>query len=147
MNIGGNTGGFVSSTSAVDSIPKLRPCHRRRDFPCWLSSASSGRGPWLCWRAPEDAGPVSGRARGLEWRHIGLKDILGDFEGGLQLLSHLLILPVFVSRHRAGHSAFSCSRSPARSRLAFHSLSASRKRRSLWRVSLSVRSPFSSKRW
>jgi hypothetical protein len=43
----------------------------------------------------------------LEWRHIGLKDILANFAGGLQLLSHLLILSVFVSRHRAGHSAFS----------------------------------------
>src|SRR5215212_7719661 len=140
-------GDFVSSASAVHSMPTPRPCCWRRAFPWRLSSASSDQESLLCWRAPEGAEPVSGRARGLEWRHIGLKDILANFEGGLQLLSHLLILPVFVSRHRAGHSAFSYSRSPTRFRLAFHSLTASRKRRSLWRVSLSVRSPFSSKRW
>jgi hypothetical protein len=43
-------GSFVSSASAVDSSPKLRPYRRRRAFPCWVSSASSGRGlaGWRC---------------------------------------------------------------------------------------------------
>ena len=36
--------------SAVDSIPKPRPCCQRHVFPCWLSSASSGLGlaGWRC---------------------------------------------------------------------------------------------------
>jgi len=51
-----NIGGFVSSTSAVDSIPNPRPCHRRRAFPCWVSSASSGQGSWWCWRDPRGVG-------------------------------------------------------------------------------------------
>src|SRR5215211_7701412 len=73
--------------------PTPRPSRRRRAFPCLVSSARSGQESLLCWRAPEGAEPVSVRARGLEWRHIGLKDILANFEGGLQLLSRLLILP------------------------------------------------------
>ncbi len=46
--------------SAVDSSSRPRPCPRRRAFPCWVSSASSGQGSWLCWLVPEGAGPIPG---------------------------------------------------------------------------------------
>src|SRR5215208_6407385 len=51
-------GAFVSSTSAVDFVPKPGPYRRQHVFPCWVSSASSGRGSWLSWRVLEDAGPA-----------------------------------------------------------------------------------------
>jgi hypothetical protein len=51
------------------AIPGPRPCLRRRAFPCWVSSASSGQGSCLYWRTLEDAGPVSGGRRAPHNRH------------------------------------------------------------------------------
>src|SRR5215217_854536 len=50
-----STGGLA----AVDLIPWPRPYRRRRVFPCWVSSASSGKQSWLCWRAEAGIGLAS----------------------------------------------------------------------------------------
>jgi hypothetical protein len=59
-----------SSRAAVDFIPRPRPSCRRRDFPCWASSASSDQESWLCWRDPDGDEPVWGghRVPRVGWR-------------------------------------------------------------------------------
>src|SRR5829696_7245524 len=56
-------GGFVSSTSAVESILGLRPSRRRRAFPCLGSSASSDQGLAGRRSGPQGAERTSGACR------------------------------------------------------------------------------------
>ena len=56
-------GGFVSSTSAVEPIPRLRPSRRRRAFPCLVSGASSDQGLAGRRSGPQGAERTSGACR------------------------------------------------------------------------------------
>jgi hypothetical protein len=58
----------VALHSPVSGVANPGPCPypRRRAFPYWVSSASSDRESWLCWRGLEGAGPISGGRRAPE---------------------------------------------------------------------------------